>query len=356
MGEIVDFHGRLFGESSSLHGLQQVVGSGTEHQVFNHPYFDQMAREGHPSAAVVQKINLASLRESSDETREESIATVLALAETRNRRHQQLRTVFGEDIVPGEDTVACRLWLRAADIHRLWPEKIVNGVGDVYYATVTWQDKVWELDPSHYDPAGLMQLRLPYAERQPGAIDGALYAAVNDRWITRADDGLAPTRQETRQLLAVQQSPWLAELLAAATSEPAVATGIRRVVGGAIKYGQLYGEPLDLMGEKNLIVTRQGQVRLVDMLIPPEAPILWQAPAILAKVANFEALARKEVIVLLNSLGHIRTMNFLAAWLGMPDRIIQDAPRLDRAAWETVQRTLATSSLSKYLLAATVQY
>jgi len=154
----------------------------------------------------------------------------------------------------------------------------------------------------------------------------------------------------------VQQSPWLAELLAAATSEPAVATGIRRVVGGAIKYGQLYGEPLDLMGEKNLIVTRQGQVRLVDMLIPPEAPILWQAPAILAKVANFEALARKEVIVLLNSLGHIRTMNFLAAWLGMPDRIIQDAPRLDRAAWETVQRTLATSSLSKYLLAATVQY
>lgn len=246
--------------------------------------------------------------------------------------------------------------LKRADVLRLFPERPAPEFEGPFYATSMWQDKVWELDPKHYDQSGILQFRLPYAERQPGLVDDADYAAVNDRWIAHASELARPTAKEVGQFLNVQRSPWLMPLLMAAATNAPVAEGVRRVVAGAIKYSQRYGETLDFMGENNVIITREGQVRILDVLTPRESDVLGQMPAALAKVANAEGLTRKEVLVLLNCLGHIRNMNFLAAWLGMPERLHIEVPQLSTADWGTVQRVVAGSTPTKYLLATTVAY
>ncbi len=355
--EVVNFNGDLFRATGTPHGAQVVIGRGVEHVVVNHPYFDQLAREGDPTAAVVQKISMLALRACNSGTPEENVAKAIGLAKQRNRRYTQLREIFGKDLVPEETTYACRLHMYPADIANLLPDLATNGMDRVLYATQTWQDKVWPLDARQYDQTEVLQLRLPYAERQKPPVDEATYTAVNDRWITCQAHNARPTDEETRQLLAVQRSPWLAELLAEATHNRAVYAAIKRIVVGTIAYGRQFGETLDFMGDKNAIVTKDGQAALVDVLVPPEVPYLREMPAVLQKVSGGEALSRREAMTLLNTLGHVRTVNFLAAWLGLSERLDHAAHvGLNMADWAMIHRVLINASESSDLQAETQLY
>jgi hypothetical protein len=357
MRKVTDFQGDPFAGVQLTHGIQGLIARGTEHLVHNHAYFDLLAQQGVPSAAVVKKLSLIALKACNNGTPEENIALACDLAEQRNRRHVQLRTVFGPDIVPEESTQACRLYLNRDRILQLWPDRQVTGPGDVFYATLTWQDKVWELDSAHYDSANVLQFRLPYAERQKQFVSDGEYAAANERWITNAADVTVPSAAETAQLVRVQRGPWLADVLSAAKKSKAFCLALGRVVAGAIEYGQLYDEPLDFMGEHNAIITKDGQARLIDVLIPPEIPFLRQLPEVLQKVEDNQGLTRWDYIVLLNSLSHVRNMNFLAAWLGLPGRLTQGAGVLQSPnRWNMVHQVLTQASDTNDLLAATHSY
>jgi hypothetical protein len=333
------FLGRPFDSSETPHGAYVHVGSGLEHVVWSDPYSDLLEREGVEGAASVHKLNLRTLRACNSGTPAENIAAAIGLARQRTEQHGWVQTTFGSDFVPFEHTAAYAMELTAEDISKVWPDEDPARRPGTFYLTITTQDRVRELE----DRERLRELYIPYAELSGATIDPGAHRSVHERWISNAADLTPPTGKEVEEFLQVQSNPEVAWLLreAADSRQQRMRHALGRVVGGLAVYGNTYGQTIDFMGSDNIIVTTGGGAKLIDPLVPASLFAVRDLPTAFNTVRTGALPLQRVRGVLLNGLSFVRSVNFLAAYLELTDRVqIYGADDCSGADWTAIYHIL----------------
>lgn len=285
-------------ESIDFHPL----GAGGEHLVWRESGF-----------RLVRKINRPLANQFGCETIEEEFAQTELFAQELNRRHQRITEVFGENRVLPQYSVAEMLDLEQEELEFLWPNnadfhnsKVCTIVTRQTILPELEADDVWSFDA-------------PYAEGLERQTDLATYAKINERWVTgRAYEMLHDA--EIDEFLLLQSNPNFSSALTA-MSKLCVNAAMAEFLASSIRYTRLTGESLDLCGEKNVVFNNDGDFRLVDAQLTRPIPMYASLSGIFAKIKQDVELSRREQLNLLNALGYVRTVNFMAAYLDLDDRL-----------------------------------
>ncbi|HSX16580.1 MAG TPA: hypothetical protein VLH86_00565 [Patescibacteria group bacterium] len=332
------------------HGKYEPAGIGGEHLVYLDPYGEQLYHDtGDIRDRFVVKVNCVATRDGyGPDAIQPPLQALKADAANRNARYSRLRAVFGDDAVYQASTVRHE-YLTASAVNAIWQGAAPPQSEGPTYVSATIQDYVPELA----DPASYTSLRAPYTERFREEIDPELYAKVGNRWLASSDP-TPPTPQEVDEFLAVQRGDSLRALVGTAAHDTAIAIALGRFGKNAAQYSNATREILDLTGEGNVIITTDGRCKVIDGLFPRPLKLLDDLPVVLEKVAKFDGLNYRDYICLLNTLGYVRTVNFLSALGGGTEQLaLALPPTLPPELWRRTYSLLRTFSTRSALLATT---
>ncbi|MBM3204863.1 hypothetical protein FJZ48_02700 [Candidatus Uhrbacteria bacterium] len=166
-----------------------------------------------------------------------------------------------------------------------------------------------------------------YAESgKHGMVDQETYQRVTDAFIFGKSQHEPFDREE---FLSVQRTPALRELLDQCDKDEECRKTLKELIEKIIMYVQDTDEILDLAGKDNLILYQKNgtwKYQFVDALFP-KANGLGESRRALARASRGEGLSQEDRDMLLNGVNFVRTINGLAAYLGVPDRLSLRSPR-----------------------------
>jgi hypothetical protein len=334
---------------ASSHGPFESFAEGGVQIVFKHPYFEQLeAESGGLDPGVVFKLNRADLLAHNAGSEEAAKAAIDALAEEQTARWLRMRSYFGESMVT-QEVYSQSVWFTAEQVLAVWgDQKPPRPEGD-FQAIIVTQDKVPELISGNF-----LSLTVPYPERRKPPVAVATYVRANDRWLARSADRTPPAKSEVTDMVATQQSPAFEALLDATSKPGPLRLAASQFVANAIRYSNETGEIVDISGQDNVIFTLDGRCRIVDGLYPEAMEIAHELPAIIRKLEALHGLTALETNKLLNGLGYIRVINFLAAYYQLPKRVhLVGESSVSEAVWERSYTRLTKGLRWKQLLQTT---
>ncbi|HSE29567.1 MAG TPA: hypothetical protein VLA77_03210 [Candidatus Saccharimonadales bacterium] len=340
---------------SSSHADFEQINKGGQHLIFEDPYFKQLAEEcGMPDIRQVLRFNFQEyIQRQRTLPSERHFEAVSDLATIQNYRFSRLRETFGNDI-PDQSTVVKQVYFRKEHLDQIWshyngiPEGMYQTAMDhVGWALVTFQDQLRDLRPDD------LAFRIPYAERNGS--DKEFYSEVNHRWLI--NPFATPTEEEIRQFHSVQPSDELVELLIDCESNELRRNKAIEVIDKTIGHALLTGEPIDISGKGNIFISKEGDLWAPDILFPIPEPILDFIPEIVLRIQNNFGPIAKELNFLLNGLGFVRSINYLAALFNRPERIMLfENMDINPQTWDKVYDFLTNLSTYKQLHADTMSY
>jgi hypothetical protein len=335
---------------SSAHGPSTSFAEGGVHIVFTDPYAELVERQsGGRDQGTITKLNRALLVDCNYGPPEEVKVAMQARAEREMTRWRRLRDYFGKSLVP-QEVFAEGHWYTSDQVAYLWNGRTPPKKEGTFYTLITTQDKVHELMSGDF-----WSLTVPYAERRkpPAPVD--VYSHSTDRWLRQPDNPAPLTLQEIADFLDVQRSEKLNTLLehAIISASPA-RPALEKFIADAVRYTTDTAEILDISGQDNIIFTYDGRCRIVDGMYPDEILIATEVRRALQKVENLEGLTANECNILLNGIGYLRTINFLAALYEVPSRIdVLGGTNVTAAVWPRIYDILTRFPFWRQLLATT---
>lgn len=239
-------------------------------------------------------------------------------------RHQQLRDYFGEEHVPLQRRFLLKVPVTPAILDALYNGEQHPAMSEAW-SFVLMQQRADDLDGTQVSPVS------GYAELE--GVSRELYDREMRR-LVYLEEARSALRKE--DLLQIQPNVHLASFIDRAESDPAFKTAAADFVQKTIRYANETGESLDLAGPDNVYFAQKNgawNYKLIDALYPDTEAILPRAREIINKCARGEQLDDvHEPNILLNALNFVRTINGLAAYLGMQERIALIPPEAKHAA------------------------
>ena len=182
------------------------------------------------------------------------------------------------------------------------------------WTAITLQERATELSDEDR-----LDLVTGYAEIQPKTSENISYDAITKSLVQTGES------ISLENFLSVQNSEGLTKLARKMEEDVQLRDMMREVVRKIVAYSNDTGEILDLAGSDNLVISqKEGKwtYRLLDTLYPGEFDRIDQAEDIIQKLAEGKSLEREEQACLLNTLNYARTVNGLASYLQMSERIV----------------------------------
>jgi hypothetical protein len=290
--------------------------------------------KGHPDTVI--KASTFKIKDILEENEEKGLAPDALTEDTRaalekevfgkNAQIRLFREYFGT-----EHTLSERRYLMQVPISPEIIEEIfkddhrkreaplgIEAVRDMWTAAVI-QKKAPEIaDPNHlglYFGNFLEERRI-----QPEPTD---YEKLNDAFLGK--DTITP--EDLELFFRTQDNPKthaLADLLAKAEQDPKLKIAIADFIRKSIRFAKETGNILALAGEDNVVLSEKDgewNYLLVDAIPLYNEPIYSEAKEAKVRVENEEELLGNDIAFIVRAKNFVRTMNGLAAALGIEDRI-----------------------------------
>ena len=262
----------------------------------------------------------------------ESWRIATAHAAERNKRYARLAQVFGRHTL-GQLSQPMYVTLGEQTAAKLHPFAPHVSKGSQVSIVATFQPLVRDL----LLPAAerkTTSLHLPYVEY--GEVESSCYARITDKWLTNPTP---PTDKEIEEFTALYSDSPLRHFLYRSSIKRLASLG--DYTEDAIQYSRLTREILDIAGPDNVIFG--DDYLLVDALFPSSCQHIDLVPSIIKRVQAGWGLSHREKITLLNGLGYMRVMNFLAALFELPERIdSMIGSAIHEQTWKNVHTALST--------------
>ncbi|MEO6536236.1 MAG: hypothetical protein ABIT47_00955 [Candidatus Paceibacterota bacterium] len=201
--------------------------------------------------------------------------------------------------------------------YRVPPQGIEN-IQSAWTAAVIQKKAPQISDPNH------LQFSFGgFVEERTVKPDSNEYAKLNDAFLGKE----TITPEDLELFFKIQDNPEihaLSDLLAKAEAEPALKEAIKDFIGKSIIFANETGNILALAGEDNVILYPQDDTwsfLLVDAIPLYNQPLYQEAKEILIRERKGEVLNKEETGFLTRGYNFVRTMNGLAAALGMTERL-----------------------------------
>jgi hypothetical protein len=308
---------KLVPESTTNEALgYSFIGQGGEHLIFSEP-----GDSGGAAHGAVLKVNIGLLDAFNDEAipERERYQRVQHFANQLNCRQAVLTQAFhhGYGRVVPQITLPRLITPDAEEVAYLSTRRCVSPQKQSrLWTIVTVQTRVPQLDPGHPQHHRLLPLDLPYAERRMSEpADLATYDKVQAYWLAEAN-GDRYYSDALDWFEAMQSNAGFLALVDSLHEQP-VNVSVADFVTRAIAYSKQTGEVLDLAGESNVVFSRDGGYLLIDALTTKPRKRYAMLPDLLKKVAVNDLLSLPERKDLLNGIGYVRAMNYLACQLGL---------------------------------------
>jgi hypothetical protein len=292
----------------------------------------------------VAKVNGPTLIEAVEyaaDSREVPLDLIEEANERENTRVLQMKTYFGNGHVPNQTRHYRKVPVSREIIDQLYdryergrdiPDSVRSFTDVEVKSIVTIQERVEELGDEDR-----LSVTSGYAERSrfAGREDfKQAYDRTTDTAVLGKEDQI-----DSEELKKVQSG--MRELLDKAERDPRLRESLKEFVTRAIAYSGETGESLDLAGDDNIIFSEKDSGEwnyvLVDALYPSAPPPedkMEQTKAILAKLDGYNEgdlnpLGPQEQNILMNIVNYVRTINGLANYLGIDERINITPERVD---------------------------
>ncbi|MBV7333768.1 hypothetical protein KFU94_37155 [Chloroflexi bacterium TSY] len=262
---------------------------------------------------------------------------IRAYPQTEARRFQRLKRFFGRQhtlqqrkfiaSIPLFDKSLYHLVERIAlaiDSHKRDVPHLSTPTGDKTFLDRSTSERVWagvmiQQRASELFDKNRLTLATGYAELN--MVEPTIYRSVT--WNTLF--GEAPLGSfDLDAFSVVQPSRPLKRLLVQLDADRALRTMMQELVRKIIRYCHATGETLDLASADNLVIVQkngQWSYCLADALYPLKSDMMSRTRTALLKLSEGKSLDNHQQNVLLNTINFIRTINGLAHYLGLRNRL-----------------------------------
>jgi|GEM_PF-932505 len=229
-------------------------------------------------------------------------------------RFQRMKSYFGKEHILGQAKILQKVPVTSRILAEIY-EGQIPGPTDEAWTAITLQRRAEELQDAHR-----LNLVGGYAEIQPELTNDAEYSSVTASLL----DGNTKNSPTVQAFLRVQNNDGLNDLVANAEQDADLKKVLCDLVQKVIRYTNETGEILDLAGNDNITVFQKDgkwTYRLIDALYPMEIDNVENTRKAIQKLAYDQVLDKDDQGCLFNVLNFTRTINGLASYLGVQQRI-----------------------------------
>lgn len=247
---------------------------------------------------------------------------------------KRYRAMVRDVLDPSSDGTIERMWNEQEDRERRLRETLARTIGTREARRTVVHEKLWPIRDEdgdveeyvtfqRYVPQAVMENRLllrgGYAELWHTSASDAQYQRVNEALV----QGTAPF--EEKEFLDIQDSNELYDLVRRAKTSDRLRSHLVSLVRGVIAYSNEYEDILDTGGKNNMFLYEQEDgeyaARFIDALMLDGGDMWRRAQEGFLALHRGESIDGKAASGILNAINYVRTVNGIAASLGMPDRI-----------------------------------
>ncbi|TDD06980.1 hypothetical protein E1292_14320 [Nonomuraea deserti] len=262
--------------------------------------------------------------------RSDVVFELLRILRDKESRYAMLQDLHGAHHVPRQRSY---VWEVA------WPGRVLNEIVGAVKADPERIYKMPAIVTIQHRYYGLESLSSPdlatgYAEKANRNPPPDVYLEAGRRWL----ENIGPARFGQELFLDAQRSPSLTRLFHLAQDNPELMAEIRKFTRNALHYSQWTGETMDMVGRGNVVFLDSRSYLLVDALHPYPVKTLAEASLLLRRLDENEELTRGDRVYLLNVLNYVRTVNALAHFTGLDDRLDIVPPGFDSRGWLRFQQ------------------
>jgi hypothetical protein len=227
-------------------------------------------------------------------------------------RFEQLRSYFGKEHVLAQKKALVKVPVTPAILDELFDHNVPVAT-DEAWAVIAIQKKSQALE----DP-NRVSVIAGYAEKFE--VDPEVYKRQTRDLVIKPNE----SDFNEKEFLSVQQRHGTIEMFDKIKSDEGARTVLRDFLEKAITYTSETGEILDLAGRDNVaLYQKEGQwsYELLDALYPSDGDMVPQFQQVIAKLAAGQEVKDSERNILLNFVNYARTINGLAKYIGIEQRI-----------------------------------